>query len=140
MRFIKSFISYFTTITTTVLALVGITTAIEGYEHLSKYILFQILASGAATAFITTLILCREIRTRKQFLLLTALHYVLLCGTMIGLGVWFDWIESSFAGIVEMAAYVAVVYVVVFLTTYFLRKREADAINRALRKRNNKIS
>ena len=135
MRFIRSFIGYFTTITTTVLALVGITTAIEGYEHLSKYILFQILASGAATAFITTLILCREIRSRKQFLLLSALHYVLLCGTMIGLGLWFDWTERSFVGIALMAFYVAVVYVVVFLTTYFLGKREADAINRALKER-----
>ena len=135
MRFIRSFIGYFTTITTTVLALVGITTAIEGYEHLSKYILFQILASGAATAFITTLILCREIRSRKQFLILSALHYVLLCGTMIGLGLWFDWIDRSFVGIALMAFYVAVVYVFVFLITYFLEKREADAINRALKKR-----
>ena len=135
MRFIRSFIGYFTTITTTVLALVGITTAIEGYEHLSKYILFQILASGAATAFITTLILCREIRSRKQFLLLSALHYVLLCGAMIGFGVWFGWMERSFADIALMAFYVAVVYVIVFLTTYFLGKREADAINRALKER-----
>ena len=135
MRFIRSFIGYFTTITTTVLALVGITTAIEGYEHLSKYILFQILASGAATAFITTLILCREIRSRKQFLLLSALHYVLLCGVMIGLGLWFGWTDRSFVGIALMAFYVAVVYVIVFLTTYFLGKREADAINRALKER-----
>ena len=138
MRFIRSFIDYFTTITTTVLALVGITTAIEGYEHLSKYILFQILASGAATAFITTLILCREIRSRKQFLLLSALHYVLLCGAMIGLGVWFGWMERSFADIALMAFYVAVVYVFVFLITYFTGKREADAINRALSERNDR--
>ena len=138
MRFIRSFIGYFTTITTTVLALVGITTAIEGYEHLSKYILFQILASGAATAFITTLILCREIRSRKQFLLLSALHYVLLCGAMIGLGLWFDWMERSFVGIALMVAYVAVVYVIVFLITYFLGKKEADEINRAIRKRKDK--
>ena len=135
MRFIRSFIGYFTTITTTVLTLVGITTAIEGYEHLSKYILFQILASGAATAFITTLIFCREIRSRKQFLLLSALHYVLLCGAMIGLGVWFGWLERNFADIALMAFYVAVVYVVVFLITYFTGKREADAINRALKER-----
>ena len=135
MRFIRSFIGYFTTITTTVLALVGITTAIEGYEHLSKYILFQILASGAATAFITTLILCREIRSRKQFLLLSALHYVLLCGAMIGLGLWFGWTDRSFIGIALMAFYVAVVYVFVFLITYFTGKREADAINRALKER-----
>lgn len=138
MRFIKGFISYFTTITTTVLVLVGITTAIDGYEHLSKYILFQILASGAATAFITTLILCREIRSRKQFLLLSALHYVLLCGAMIGLGLWFSWLEQSFADIALMAFYVAVVYVVVFLITYFTGKREADAINRALKERTEK--
>ena len=135
MRFIRSFIGYFTTITTTVLALVGITTAIEGYEHLSKYILFQILASGAATAFITTLILCREIRSRKQFLLLSVLHYILLCGAMIGLGLWFGWTDRSFVGIALMAFYVAVVYVFVFLITYFTGKREADAINRALKER-----
>ena len=135
MRFIKGFISYFTTITTTVLALVGITTAIEGYEHLSKYILFQILASGAATALITALVLCREIRSRKQFMLLSVLHYVLLCGAMIGLGVWFGWLEQTFGDIALMAFYVAVVYVFVFLITYFTGKREADAINRALKER-----
>ena len=135
MRFIKGFISYFTTITTTVLALVGIITAVEGYECSSKYILFQILGAGAATALITALVLCREIRSRKQFLLLSALHYVLLCGAMTGLGLWFGWLERTFAGIALMAFYVAVVYVFVFLITYFTGKREADAINRALRER-----
>lgn len=135
MRFIKGFISYFTTITTTVLALVGIVTAVDGCEHLSKYILFQILASGAATALISALIRCREIRSRKQFLLLSALHYVLLCGAMIGLGLWFDWVDRSFVGIALMAFYVAVVYIFVFLITYLLGKREAEAINRALKER-----
>ena len=135
MRYIKSFISYFTTITTTVLALTGILYAIDGAEFLSKYLLFQILITGAATALITTLILCREMRSRKQFLLLSALHYALLCGTMIGLGIWFCWMESSFVGIVKMAAYVAVVYVFVFLITYFSGKREADAINRIIMER-----
>lgn len=135
MKYVKAFISYFTAITTTVLALVGMLYAIDSTEFLSKALPFQILITAAATALVTTLILCREIRSRKQFLLLSALHYALLCGTMIGLGIWFRWMESSFVGIVKMAAYVAVVYVFVFLITYFSGKREADAINRIIMER-----
>ena len=135
MRYIKGFISYFTTITTTVLALVGMLDAIYGAEYLSKELPFQILLTAAATALITALILCREMRSRKQFLLLSALHYALLCGAMIGLGIWFDWIERSFFGIVKMTVYVAVVYVFVFLITHFTGKREADAINRVIMER-----
>ena len=138
MRFIRGFISYFTTITTTVLALIGIIAVFEGAEHFSKYMPLQILITGAATALITALIMCREIRSRKQLLFLFALHYVLLCGAMTGLGMWFNWMERSFVGVALMALYVAVVYVFVFFITYLLGKREANAINRVLRERKNR--
>jgi hypothetical protein len=68
MKYIKSYISFFTAIATAILVVVTIDAAISSYESVSKYLPLEILAASALTALITTIILCREIKTRTQFL------------------------------------------------------------------------
>jgi hypothetical protein len=79
-----------------------------------KYMPHEILEASAITALITTIVLCREIKTRKQFLISFLAHFLLLCAAMIGLGLMFGWISATFGSIIRMIFYVALVYVIVF--------------------------
>jgi uncharacterized membrane protein len=136
MKYVKSYISFFTAIATAILIIVTIDGAINSYESVSKYLPLEILGASALTALITTIILCREIKTRKQFLISFLLHFFLLCVIMIVLGLMFGWINDSFGSIICMILYVALVYVIVFAINYILAKKEADELNEALNKRN----
>jgi uncharacterized membrane protein len=136
MKYIKSYISFFTAIATAILIIVTIDGAINSYDSVPKYLPLEILAASALTALITTIILCREIKTRKQFLISFLLHFLLLCVVMIVLGLMFGWINDSVGSIICMIFYVALVYVIVFAINYILAKKEADELNEALNKRN----
>jgi hypothetical protein len=140
MKYIKSYISYFTAIATAILIIVTIIETMNSYESVSKYLLPEILAASALTALITTIILCREIKTEKQFLILFPVHFLLLCAVMIGLGLLFGWIDVSFGGILCMVFYVALVYAIVFAINYILAKKEAEELNAALNKRNRSLT
>jgi hypothetical protein len=135
MKYVKSYISYFTAIATAILIIVTIDAAISSYEFVSKYLPLDILAASAITAFITMIISCREIKTGKQILILFFVHFLLLSAVMIGLGLLFGWIDASFGSILGMIFYVALVYVIVFAINYILAKKEADELNEALHKR-----
>jgi lysylphosphatidylglycerol synthetase-like protein (DUF2156 family) len=135
MKYIKSYISFFTAIATAILVIVTIDAVINSYESVSKYLPLEILAASAITALVTTLILCREIKTRKQFLIWFLVHFLLLCAAMIGLGLLFGWIGASLGSILCMIFYVALVYIIVFAINYILAKKEADELNEALDKR-----
>ena len=137
MKFLKSFLGFFSVITTAVLIVVTVT-VISGYESLSPYITLQGLISGAVTAIVTAAVYSVDFRSRKHFIIMTLIHYILLCIVMGTLGVLFGWIDKSPAGIIMMCVYVAVVYAIVFGMTYILAKREADELNRALDERNKK--
>ena len=137
MKFLKSFLGFFSVITTAVLIVVTVT-VISGYESLSPYITLQVLISGAVTAIVTAAVYSVDFRSRKHFIIMTLIHYILLCIVMGTLGVLFGWIDKNPAGIIMMCIYVAVVYAIVFGMTYILAKREADELNRALDERNKK--
>lgn len=138
MKFFKSFLNFFTAITTAITAVVGAVTLINGYTDLSPYIALQILGSGAVTALITTIIFSFESKSKKHFILMTAIHYILLCIAMNIIGIMFGWMGATAVDILMMCADVAVVYVIVFAITYVLMKKEADELNRALSERNKK--
>lgn len=136
MKFIKSFLSFFTAITTAIAAVVGIVSLISGVDSLPPFMLLQILGAAAATTLITVIIYSVEFKSRKHFIAMTAIHYVLLCITMNVIGIMFGWISAAVNGIVLMCIYVAVVYAIVYTITYILMKKEADELNRALNERN----
>lgn len=118
--------------------MVSLVVLLNGYSGLSEYITLQILGAGAATALLTTIIYSFEFKSRKHFLVMTAIHYVLLCITMNILGTTFGWTNTTPVNIIAMCIYVAVVYVIVYAITYVLMKKEADELNRALNERNRK--
>lgn len=135
MRFVKSFIEWFTTITTAILMVCALTIGLNGSGIPSTF-LRDLLIAGAVTALVTTAIFYHEYGTVKTFLVASVLHYLLLCVIMVVIGGMFGWINMNVPGIVMMSVDVAVVYGIVLLFTYVLCKKEADELNQALRERN----
>ncbi|MGN0609242.1 MAG: DUF3021 family protein [Oscillospiraceae bacterium] len=136
MKFLKSFVGFFSTITTCILIVCAVNFFLSGGTEIPGDTLFQILLSGFATALVTAVFYYREIKTQKQFLIIITLHYVLLCGIMIGLGVWFGWMDFDLGGIIMMLVSVAVVYALTMLMNYIVAKKDADDINRMLEQMN----
>ena len=136
MKFLKSFVRFFSTITTCILIVCAVNFFLSGGTEIPGDTLFRILLSGFATALVTAVFYYREIKTHKQFLIIIILHYVLLCGIMIGLGVWFGWMDFDLGGIIMMLVSVAVVYALTMLMNYIVAKKDADDINRMLEQMN----
>lgn len=136
MKFLKSFVSFFSTITTGILIVCAVNFLLSDSTEIPGDTLFQILLSGFATSLATVPFYYREITSRKKFLIIIAVHYVLLCGIMIGLGVWFGWMDFDLGGIIMMLVSVAVVYALTMLMNYIVAKKDADEINKMLEQMN----
>lgn len=136
MKFLKSFVRFFSTITTCILIVCAVNFFLSDSTEIPGDTLFRILLSGFATALVTAVFYYREIKTHKQFLIIIILHYVLLCGIMIGLGVWFGWMDFDLGGIIMMLVSVAVVYALTMLMNYIVAKKDADEINKMLEQLN----
>lgn len=136
MKFFKNFLSFFTSITTAITVVVAIVTVVGDYTEISHFLALQILGAGSVTALITAAVYSFEFKNKKDFIIKTAVHYVLLCTAMNIMGIMFNWTGSDIRGIVMMCVYVAVVYFIVYSITYTLYKKEADELNRALEERN----
>ncbi len=137
MNFFKAFLHFFVTITTAIVFVVAIDGAIGDYEMIPKYTMFQILGAGAATALVTTAVFSYEPKTRKQYLIQTVVHYIVLCGIMAVAGIMFGWIDVTAFDVIIMCIYVAVVYFIVFVISYLLLKKEVDRFNEAINRRRN---
>lgn len=136
MKFLKSFVSFFSTVTTGILIVCAVNFFLSDSTEMPGNTLFKILLSGLATSLVTAVFYYREIKSHKQFIITIAVHYVLLCGIMIALGVWFGWMELNAAGIIMMLISVAAVYAMTMLMNYITAKKEADDINRMLEQLN----
>lgn len=136
MKFFKTFLNFFAIITLGITIVCGLNliTANDTYI-VPKHILLQVAAAGAITALITAAVFYKEPKTTKQFWIVTAIHYVLLCGIMILIGLWFDWLSLDLKGILSMVISVALVYALTFILNYILAKKDADEINKALQRR-----
>jgi len=136
MKFVRSFLSFFTTITTAIVFVVALNFISSEDILVSKYIMLQILGAGAITALVTCIGFSIDFKKAWHAVVASVIHYIVLCVIMTVLGVWFDWTEFSVSGVLSMAFYVAVVYVLVFVISYILMKKEADELNKALKERN----
>ena len=129
MYFIRKFLSMFPIITTCVLVIAALE-SLDGY--IDPLAPVKVLAAGALTALVTAAVYPYEACSRREFWVRTVIHFVLLLGTMVMLGMWFGWIDLSIIGIGYMSLSVAGVYACVFAVSYFLDKSSADELNRKL--------
>ncbi len=135
MNFMKTFLHFFISITTAIVALCAGIMIMNDYAYFPREIMLQVLGAAAATALITTVIFSFEPKSRKMYFLLMAVHYVLLCCVMVPIGMSFGWIDKLFEDGLIMCIYVALVYALVYLFSYLLLRREADKFNQALDRR-----
>ncbi len=132
MKIIIESIKYFMYITTAIIIICALNITLSGADTVSSDTLWQIVISGAATAVITAAFFSREINTTKGFIIMTAVHYVILCVVMIFISVMFGWMKLSIPGIIMMCISVALVYVITCSSRYFLDKKQADLFNETL--------
>lgn len=136
MKFLKMFLSFFTTITVGIVIVCTVNVMLSSDSEIPAITMLQILLAGFATALVTTIFYYKDITSNKKLIMVIVIHYVLLCVIMIGLGVWFDWMKFSLNGILMMVISVAAVYAMTFGINFILAKKDADAINKALEQRN----
>lgn len=138
MKFFTEFLKYFVIITTGVLLMCAVNVSLSetGGESLAVGVtLWQILGAGAVTAFVTALVYMRECKTKKQFIVMVIIHYILICAIMVTLGVLFGWMALNIGGIIMMIVSAALVYLFTYTVRYISDKRQADEFNRALKEK-----
>ncbi len=138
MKFITEFLKYFVIITTGVLLICAINVSLSETHGESLSVndtLWQILGAGAATAFVTALVYRRECNTKKKFIVMVIIHYILICAMMIVMGVSFGWMDLNIGGIIMMTVSAALVYLFTYAVRYFSDMRQADEFNRALKEK-----
>ena len=133
MKKVFEFIKWFFYITTCVLFVCAANIQILGGETVPTITLWQILLSGFFTALVTVILRPGEQDGGRIVLIKIIVHYFVLCGVMIGCGYRFGWMDLNLNGILMMAVSVAVVYLMVFLASYWLDKKQADEINKKLK-------
>ena len=135
MKFFTEFLKYFVIITTGVLLMCAVNVSLSetGGAGLSLSVtLWQILGAGAVTAFVTAWVYKRECNTKKQFIAMGMIHYILICVIMVTLGVLFGWMDLNIGGIIMMTVSVALVYLFTYAVSYISAKHQADEFNKAL--------
>ena len=136
MKFIKSFLSFFGTITTAIVFVVNLNYLSVEEHSPNRYIMLQILLAGFATALVTAAFFALMEKLGRHFIIGTIIHFIIMCVIMVWLSVMFEWYSFGLEGIIDMVVSVAIVYVLVFAISYIIMKKEADEINRALKERN----
>lgn len=137
MNFIRNFLNFFTTITSSVLIIVALSSSMGDYGPLDASILWDIVLAGTVTSVVTAVVYSIDYKTVKQYIFASVIHYILLCIIMIFMGAAFGWSNLTVGGILGMVLDVTVVYAMVFGISYLLNKKEADSINDALGRKYN---
>ena len=138
MNFLKVFINFFSTITLGIVFVCAANMSLSPGYDVPDNVLWQVLLSGFITSIMTSfgVFIFTAINTKIKLAIAVMIHYALMSVIMIGLGIWFDWMNFDIKGIVMMLISVAVVYLIAFLLNYYIIKKEAEGINIALEKHN----
>lgn len=135
MKKFKEFIRWFVYITPCILILCATILTIQRTYTISVWTLWQILLASLVTAFATPFLTPKERDTKVKFLVGCIPHYLSLCFIMTLLGFWVGWISISFTQALLMCIYVAIVYVGILGINFLINKRDADIINRKLKRK-----
>lgn len=137
MKFLKSFLSFFCTITTAIVAVVELNYLMAENPYVSEYILAQILFAGFVTALFSAILFGVDIKSKAVVIITAIAHYLIMCVVVCFLGLWFGWWEPGLQGIGIACGSVAVVYVLTFAVNYINNLKDAAELNKALDERNN---
>ena len=133
-EFIKKFISFFITINSGIMLVVGLFSL--GDETMSTDNIWRIFIISALTALVTAGVFSinpKKPMKRVVNILIFAGHFVTLCAIVFVGGTKFGWFELSLKGLLWVAGSVGVVYVFTALIYILLANKEAKDLNKALK-------
>ena len=133
-EFIKKFISFFITINSGIMLVVGLFSL--GDETMSTDNIWRIFIISALTALVTAGVFSinpKKPMKRVVNILIFAGHFVMLCAIVFVGGTKFGWFELSLKGLLWVAGSVGVVYVFTALIYILLANKEAKDLNKALK-------
>lgn len=138
---IKMVISHFFVITVAVLLVTSISEIIDhgfsfDYTFSTSYP-WTIILTGVLGALPSFLFYFKKEPTRKQFLIRTIIHFVLIVALILTEGKLVGWYSDLGEGLSSFVAILAI-YVLVWLATYLTGKNTAKGINKALQNFNSK--
>lgn len=110
------------------------------YSREIKYdnILWRIASISLIIAIINTALFSKDKLSKKEFMLRTILHYILVNIVVIGSAYIFEWINNSMSQIISLIIIILAVYVFVFLLTYQSDKQAAEKLNERISEYNKK--
>lgn len=135
MKKVSEFLKWFFYITTCVLFVCAANVLLSGGDVIPASMLWQIMLSGFVTSLVTVVFRPAVWDGGRVFVIKIVIHYFALCAVMILFGCWFGWMSLNIQGIIMMMISVAVVYFLVYFAAYWLDRKQADEINRKLKRK-----
>lgn len=133
-EFLKKFISFFITINSGILLVIGLFTI--GDETIPADYIWKIFIISALTALVTAGVFSiNPKRPMKRYVnvLIFIGHFISLCAIVFIGGTKFGWFDFSVKGLLWVAGSVGVVYIFTALIYIFSAKKEAKDLNAALK-------
>lgn len=136
-KLMKTILLQFVLISTCILFGTGFFCLVTGsHNSWPWYMPFEVLGIALVTAC-GTLIHCstKEV-SKKEFIVRSVIHFIVLLGIVVGAGYLFKW-WSEIPSLLIICAIFVFVYAVVFTVMYLKQKNDSNKINEALKKLDN---
>jgi len=133
-EFIKKFISFFITINSGIMLVVGLFSI--GDDTMAADSIWKIFVISALTALVTAGVFSinpKKPMKRGVNILIFAGHFVALCAIVFIGGTKFGWFDFSLKGLLWVAGSVGIVYAFTALIYILLANKEAKDLNKALK-------
>lgn len=137
MKFLKELLNYFAYITAGTTIAFVIFTTVTKVDIVPIKMVAEIPLAGFVIAFITTVILYKEQKTKKAIIITAVLHFITVSAAMIILGLLFEWIRFQFIQIFIMFICIVFVWGFTFLFQYLTSKKDAKDLSRAISEKYN---
>lgn len=135
MKRVAEFLKWFFYITTCVLFVCAANVQFSGGDAVPTSTLWQIMLSGFVTSLVTVVFRPAEQDGGRRAMIKIIIHYIALCAVMILFGCWFGWMSLNVQGIIMMVLSVAIVYFLVYFAAYWLDRKQAEEINKKLKRK-----
>lgn len=132
MRFLKELLNYFAYITAGTAIAFVIFTTITKVDSVPIKMVAEIPLAGLIVAFITTVMLYKEQKTKKAIIITAVFHFITVSAAMIILGLLFEWIRFQFNQIFIMFICIVFVWGFTFLFQYLTSKKDAKDLSQAI--------
>lgn len=105
-----------------------------GFKYDSSYP-WVLMLTGLVGTLPSLVLLFKREPTKKQFVIRCIIHYFLLSAAIIGEGVLIGWFENMI-DVIGVWGELTIVYIIVWLFTYFSNRSAKKIVNDALKKFN----